>query len=124
MYWLRILASIAEVSMWTQLFFWMRLFDSSAQYVDLIINTVLDIYEFTKLLFLLLFTFTAGFYMIQINRLENSVSSEEPLFPHEENASVFWEAIFFQYRVLLGDFEEFKFRRSLEGMDSSMNLAV
>lgn len=95
MYWVRIIASVAEVSLWTQMFFWLRLFDSSAQYVDLIISTVLDIYEFTKLLFILLFTFTTGFYMIQVNRLENSYDQEEPLFPHEENANVLWESVLF-----------------------------
>ena len=43
MYWVRILASVACVLMWFQLFFWMRLFDSTAQYVDLVIETIIDI---------------------------------------------------------------------------------
>lgn len=30
MYWVRIMASLACVLMWVQVFFWMRLFDSTA----------------------------------------------------------------------------------------------
>ena len=43
MYWVRIIASLNSVLMWVQVFFWMRLFDSTAQYVDLVIETVFDI---------------------------------------------------------------------------------
>ena len=35
--WVRLMASIAFVAMYTQLFYWLRLFSSLAQYVDLII---------------------------------------------------------------------------------------
>ena len=63
-YWLRITASIACVLFWVQMFFWLRLFDSSAQYVDLIVDTVVDISEFAKMLLLLLVMFSSGVTII------------------------------------------------------------
>ena len=42
----RLFASVACVVLWIQLFFWFRLFDSLAQYVDLIFSTVNDIRNF------------------------------------------------------------------------------
>mmetsp|Transcript_15150 Transcript_15150/g.20560 ORF Transcript_15150/g.20560 Transcript_15150/m.20560 type:complete len:104 (-) Transcript_15150:131-442(-) len=65
----RVLASIALICMWAQLFLWFRLFDSLAQYVDLIFTTVNDIGNFMKVLVALVFMFMTGFYMIEVNRL-------------------------------------------------------
>ena len=64
MYWIRILASICLVLLWFQLFFWLRLFDRTAQYVDLIISTAVEISDYMLLLYLLLFMFGTGIYMI------------------------------------------------------------
>ena len=69
MYWLRIIASVASVLMWVQMFFWLRLFDSMAQYVDLIIETVIDISELLKLLTLLVLMLSSDFYLVQVNRM-------------------------------------------------------
>ena len=64
MYWVRIVASLACVFMYVQMFFWMRLFDSTAQYVDLVIETVIEISQFMKLLALLILMFSTGIYMV------------------------------------------------------------
>ena len=77
MYMTRIVASLACCALWAQLFFWTRMYDNIAPYVDLILDTVRDISEFAKLLALLLFVFGSGFHLIQINRLETS--SDQPL---------------------------------------------
>mmetsp|Transcript_28775 Transcript_28775/g.38367 ORF Transcript_28775/g.38367 Transcript_28775/m.38367 type:complete len:155 (+) Transcript_28775:245-709(+) len=61
---IRILGSIAIICMWVQMFFWFRLFDSLAQYVDLIFQTVNDIRNFMIVLFAIIITFMSGFYMI------------------------------------------------------------
>lgn len=69
-YKVRIVGSIAMICLWSQLFFWFRLFDSLAQYVDLIFQTVEDIGKFMTVFIALVFMFMNGFYMIQLNRME------------------------------------------------------
>ena len=69
LYKVRIIASIGCVALWTQMFFWMRLFDSLAQYVDLIIQTVEDIQNFLGVMLELLFMFGSGLYLLNLNRL-------------------------------------------------------
>jgi len=59
-YKVRIFASIAVVSLWIQMFFWFRLFDGLAQYVDLIFSTVYDIRNFMYVLFALMLMFGSG----------------------------------------------------------------
>lgn len=88
MYQVRILASMACVGMWLQLFFWLRLFDSTAQYVDLIIETVMDISEFMKLLLLLIIMFSTGIYLVELNRLENAYDNSEPVFPYNSELNL------------------------------------
>ena len=60
----RLMASVALVSLYWQLFYWLRISNELAQYVDLIIMTFKDIKNFMGVLILFLFMFFAGFYMI------------------------------------------------------------
>ena len=85
MFVLRILASLVVVLLWAHMFFWLRLFDSTAQYVDLIVNTVIDISEFSKMLFILLVMFTCGITIIEYNRLETGA---DPVFPFLEDTGL------------------------------------
>ncbi len=55
------------------MFYWLRLFDRTARYVDLIIETVYDIWVFSAILVLLLLMFGSGVYMVQLNRMEYAV---------------------------------------------------
>ncbi len=75
MYTLRVFASVGCVTNWVQMFYWLRLFDRTARYVDLIIETVFDIWVFSAILVLLLLMFGSGVYMVQLNRMEYSVDS-------------------------------------------------
>ena len=50
--------------MYWQLFFWLRLFSSLAQYVELILMTFSDIKYFMSVLILFLVMFFLGFFMI------------------------------------------------------------
>ena len=68
-YIVRIFASIAVVALWSQMFLWFRLFDSLAQYVDLIFQTVYDIRNFMYVLLGVMLMFGSGMYLIQINRI-------------------------------------------------------
>ena len=65
------------------MFFWLRLFDRTARYIDLIIDTVKDIGIFTLMLLLLLALFATGNYMIQLNRMHYSTDSSEYLFEYD-----------------------------------------
>ena len=56
----RIIGSIGVVALWIQLFFWFRLFDSLAQYVDLIFSTVSDISKFMYVLLTVMLMFGSG----------------------------------------------------------------
>lgn len=90
-------------------------------------ETVIEISEFMKLLGLLIFMFSTGIYMIQINRMENSIGeTDELIFPYDKSSqlNLLAEAIFFQYNVLLGDFEGAIFRRSYENLSERMKTAV
>ena len=71
LHWVRLVASIAFVAMYWQFFFWLRLFSSLAQYVDLIVSTVSDILYFLAVLAIFMVMFFTGFYMIQLNRTES-----------------------------------------------------
>lgn len=80
MYALRVLASFGGAWLWVQMFFWLRLFDRTARYIDLIIETVKDIGIFTLILLLLLILFATGVYMVQLNRMHYAVDESEYLF--------------------------------------------
>ena len=105
------------------MFFWLRLFDSSAQYVDLIVDTLYDITDFTKMLFLLLIMFSSGFTIIQFNRMESNANL---VFPYIEDTgfNLFMQAILFQYKMLLGDFEEANLLERFSGYPDSIKAAV
>lgn len=53
----RILASIGAVFLWIQMVLWFRLFDSLAQFVDLILQTLHDIKHFMFVLLAVMFMF-------------------------------------------------------------------
>jgi len=108
---------MASVMLWFQLFFWLRLFDFTAQYIDLITTTLRDISKFVVVLFIVVVSFTTGFYILQINRVVNDYNGlEDPLFPYDEETNIFYESFMFQYKLLLGDFENISFKRSYTGL--------
>lgn len=108
------------------MFFWCRLFDASAQYIDLIIATLLDIGHFTSILALLLVTFGTGMHVLQVNRIVNNEGGLSPLYDYDEDAVVwlFFESFFVQYKMLLGDYEGFNFTRSHEDYTDQMTSAI
>ena len=77
----RIVTSVAAFLTYWQLLFWTRLFDSTAKYWDLIIQTILDILPFMGILIVLLLMFNSGLYIVQINRY---LAGDDTLFPYEE----------------------------------------
>ena len=84
LYKIRIVASMAVVALWIQMFFWFRLFDNLAQYVDLIFQTTYDIKNFIFVLLSLMFMFGSGLYLLNINR-SMYPNVNDPIYPYEES---------------------------------------
>ena len=117
MHWVRLVASIALFAIYCQLFFWLRLFSSLAEYVDLIISTIRDIQNFMIVLAIFMVMFFSGFYMIQLNR------TEEPYIFVEAKES-FLESVLRMYYMVLGDFGNVTLIRSFEDSDNNYNTAL
>lgn len=60
----RLVASLGLVFVWIQFFYWVRIFEHTAHYVDLILETASDIKYFMIVLGIFGMSFLAGFYMI------------------------------------------------------------
>ena len=99
MYGIRVMASFVTVQLWVQMFYWLRLFDRTARYIDLIIDTVRDIGIFALILLLLLILFASGIYMIQLNRMHFAGDETQYLFDYDQDTglNMVIEALLYQY---------------------------
>ena len=64
MYALRVIASLGNVALWAQMFFWFSLFDATAQWVNLIKDTVKDIIHFILVLLMIISMFATAAHLI------------------------------------------------------------
>ena len=64
----RLIAALGLCFLYIQFFFWLRISDSLAQYVDLILATYQDMKLFISFLFLFIVMFSTAFFMIELNR--------------------------------------------------------
>jgi len=55
--------------MWVKVFYWMRLFKSTAPFVTLIFQTIADIKVFMIMLIIIILAFTNFFYIMNLNSL-------------------------------------------------------
>jgi len=60
--------------LWIKMFYWMRLFKSTAHFVTLIFETIYDIKVFLIMLFIILSGFTNFFYIINKNAEDYNIS--------------------------------------------------
>lgn len=112
---MRVPASLGATIFWVQMFFWFRIFDSLAQYVDLIFQTAFEIRNFMFVLVSLLFMFGSGLYLIQINRMSPHVQDSQIYnFDGETDKSLFFYSMFRQYFILLGDFGDMQLSRETD----------
>mmetsp|Transcript_22870 Transcript_22870/g.30478 ORF Transcript_22870/g.30478 Transcript_22870/m.30478 type:complete len:319 (+) Transcript_22870:261-1217(+) len=119
----RILASIGAVGLWSQMVLWFRLFDTLAQFVDLIFETMHDIRHFLYVLLSIMFMFHSGFFLLGINRIASEDINEEPMYPYDEDqAPLLGSSILNQYFLLLGDFGNMNLMRGY-GQYSGSNSA-
>ena len=69
---MRRLGGFACFFMWIKVFYWMRLFESVAKYVNLIEQTIIDCMWFMILVLIVLFSFNNFFYIINKNLIDES----------------------------------------------------
>mmetsp|Transcript_17994 Transcript_17994/g.24132 ORF Transcript_17994/g.24132 Transcript_17994/m.24132 type:complete len:209 (+) Transcript_17994:2080-2706(+) len=100
---LRMMAAIGLLCVWLQMFLWFRLFDSLAQYVDLIAETIYDIQNFIFVFLELMVMFMVVFYMLQISRVEQG-SILYDYNDEEASPSFMWYAFSNQVFLMMGDF--------------------
>jgi len=70
--------------MWIKVFYWMRLFESLAKYVNLIQRTIADCLKFMALVLIIIFSFTNFFYVINLN-MQDVGGSYVPLYSNESS---------------------------------------
>ena len=110
------MASIGFFAMYLQLFFWLRISSSHAEYVDLIISTLKDIQYFMIVLVIFMFMFFTGFYMIQLNR------TEKPYIISETKDVLY--NLLRMYHMVLGDFGSVALVRVTDVEDDSYDAAL
>ena len=113
MYWIRIFSSLACFFMGIQMFYWMRISVRIAPYVELILEALNSVKRFLPVLGVLMFTFSMGFHLLQLNRLADNYSGNvEPLLPYDPEVNIFLDNfIVSSVKILLGDFGDINFRR-------------
>jgi len=101
---LRLIGSIASLFLWLQGVFWLRLFDSTAMYVSLLIRTIRDISYFMIVMLMIMGGFGTAFLILQYNRIYQNPEEEGLLFPHAKGELLLSSAMISQYFMMLGDF--------------------
>ena len=101
----RIIGSLTGLMLWIQIIFWLRLFDSTAKYVALLLRTIKDISYFMIVMAMLMFGFATAFFILQYSRVYNESDADSLLFPMNKGDSIMGAAFVNQYLMMLGDFE-------------------
>ena len=69
----RVMCSFLVCIIWSKMFDWMRMFDSTSFYIKLIIVTVYDILPFFAIFPIFLMTFGTSLYILSMNRGEENM---------------------------------------------------
>ena len=65
----RVFAAISVCFLWFKVFDWLRLFDTTAFFISLILDTIYDIRSFLMILFICYMMFGSAFYILNMNRV-------------------------------------------------------
>lgn len=107
---LRLFGALACFFMWIKIFYWMRLFRSTAYYVKLIAQTIEDCLTFTLMVFIILLAFTSFFYILNMN-LEGTKDAESYARRYVGDHSHYANALLTSYLIYLGEFKYGKFSK-------------
>ena len=94
----RPIACLGLIILWIKMFYFMRVYDSTSQLIRMIIEIVIDMGNFLKVLLIGIIGFTGGLYIMQ-QGLDNR-DSENTRFVGDN----FVKAFIYTYRMTLGDF--------------------
>ena len=100
----RLFAAIASVFLWFKVLDWLRLFDSTAFFIFLILSTIRGIGYFLIIMLISYMMFGTAFYMLNMNRSKDNAVMDE-LVPWVWPINVFQN----QYELSLGEFRIDKF---------------
>lgn len=100
---------------WIKMFYWMRLFDATAFYLNLIITTIADCGKFLIMVFLTIMAF-ANFFLV-IN-YDTHKTSYENAFVSDMTGSAFFNAFVTSYFFCLGSFNYLDFTAGGVGAQS------
>jgi hypothetical protein len=67
---MRTIGAYACFFMWCKMFYWMRLFESTAYYVKLIVQTISDCMTFMLMILIILLAFANFFLIINLNMMD------------------------------------------------------
>jgi len=66
-YTIRRFGALTVFFMWIKIFYWMRLFEPLAKYVNLIVHTIIDCMWFLALVIIITFSFANFFFIMDLN---------------------------------------------------------
>ena len=67
-----VLCAVLAAIMWLKMLDWLRLFDSTAFFIKLILQTIIDVMPFFVIFFVFLFMFGTAFYLLSMSRPEDA----------------------------------------------------
>lgn len=89
----RLVGAVAGMMLWVQILFWLRLFDSTAQYVSLVMRTVSNIFSFMIVLLMFMFAFGTAMYLLQMNRIYEGQEEDGLLYPFQPGQFIFYTSM-------------------------------
>ena len=116
-------ASVMIIVIWIYLYFWLRIFEGSAIYVQMINQTVYDIKEYMFVFIMCLLMFGNGIlvldnYMLQYDAAKEIYGDENTYKPIiiESTGGRYFDAFVQQYQTVMGAFDTSGFNQKNEGL--------
>jgi len=97
---LRTVSSVAIVLLWMKFFYFLRIFDSTAPLIRMIVEITADIRPFLLVLVVAIFGFANGFFLLALNRSSEVPEGEESY----RFLTTYIEALRYVYLLGLGEF--------------------
>ena len=98
--------------LWVKVFDWLRLFEKTAFYVRLIIETIYDVRIFIFVFFIACFAIGQPMYMLQLNKKSGDEDIIGPVTGHFA-----FDSLYNQYMLSLGEF-------AMDGFDNHPEMAL
>jgi hypothetical protein len=75
---IRAIGAVGCFVMWVKVFYWMRLFKSTAPFVTLIMTTLADIKVFMIMLIIIILAFANFYYILNLNAIADKATKDKP----------------------------------------------